>query len=67
MGLLSFLFGLTEEPDKKKKRNSKLEKEMDAYDLEEWQKNLVRKGEFDVTNFDDDEDDLEEEDYYNDD
>ena len=48
--------------NKKKKIDTKLEKEMDAYGLEDWQKDLVRKGEYEPWNFD--EEDLEEGDYY---
>lgn len=40
-----------------------LEKEMDAYALEDWQKDLVRKGEYDPWNFEED-GELEEDDYY---
>jgi len=47
----------------KNKKNQQLEKEMDAYELEEWQKELVRKGEYDPWNFEED-GDLEEDDYY---
>lgn len=42
--------------------NEELEKEMDNYDLEEWQKDLVREGSYDPSSFD--EEDLEEDDYY---
>lgn len=76
MGLFSFLFG---DDDKEKDADSfglfsllggsrnddKLEDEMEDYDLEEWQKELVRNGDYDVTSFD--EEDLEEDDYYSDD
>jgi hypothetical protein len=67
MGIFSTLLSLSEEADKakKKKDKSKLEREMSARDLEEWQKELVRKGDYDVYNFE--EDDLEEDDYYYDD
>lgn len=60
-GLLSALGEMEE--DEKKKKNEELEKEMDAYDLEDWQKDLVRKGEYDPWNFEED-GDLEEDDYY---
>lgn len=43
-------------------KSSSLEKEIDNYGLEEWQKDLVRKGEYDPWNFE--EEDLEEDDYY---
>lgn len=46
------------------KKNAKLEREMDMLRLEPWQKDLVRKGEFDPENFEEDDDDLEEDDYY---
>ena len=67
MGLLSFLLGLSEEMenDKKKKKKKALEDEMDVYGLSDEEKELVRKGEQDVTDFD--EEDLEDDDYYDDD
>lgn len=64
MGLLDLLFGLSEEPKKKKKKNS-LEDEMDIYGLSDDEKELVRKGEQDVWDFD--EEDIEDSDYYNED
>ncbi len=39
------------------------EKEMDNYALEEWQKDLVRKGDYEPWNFEET-GDLEEDDYY---
>ena len=42
------------------------EKEMDNYGLEDWQKDLVRKGTYDPYNFDESEE-LEEDDYYSED
>ena len=36
--------------------------ELDNYGLEDWQKDLVKKGEYDPWNFE--EEDLEEDDYY---
>ena len=45
--------------------DERLENEMNAYDLEDWQKDLVRKGEYDPWNFE--EKNLEEEDYYSED
>jgi hypothetical protein len=57
---------IADEIDKKLNKDDEydeeLEKEMNAYDLEEWQKDLVRKGEYDPWNFE--EDNLEEDDYY---
>ena len=43
----------------------KKEKEMDIYGLEDWQKEEVRKGNYDSWNFE--EEDLEEDDYFHDD
>lgn len=57
--LLKAVSDIQDENDKKKQQ----EKEMDAYGLEEWQKDLVRKGEYDPWNFEED-GDLEEDDYY---
>lgn len=51
------------EEEKEKKKRADLEKEMDAYDLEDWQKDLVRKGDYDPWNFEED-GELEEDDYY---
>lgn len=66
MGLLSFLLSLSEEMDNdKKKKKNKLEEEMDIYGLSDDEKELVRKGEQDVTDFD--EEDNENGDYYEDD
>lgn len=48
------------------KEKEELEKEKDFYNLEEWQKDLVRKGDYDPWNFEDDED-LEDDDYCHDD
>lgn len=42
--------------------NNSLEKEMNNYGLEEWQKDLVRKGNYNPWNFEEEE--LEEDDYY---
>lgn len=50
---------------KDNKNDEKLEKEMEYYSLEDWQKELVRKGEFYPWNFE--EEDLEDEDYYSED
>ncbi|MBR1416498.1 MAG: restriction endonuclease [Bacilli bacterium] len=48
-----------------KDNDLKLENEMNDLDLEDWQKDLVRKGNYDPENFE--EEDLEEDDYYYDD
>ena len=42
--------------------NDDLEERMDDLDLEDWQKELVRKGEYDPENFEEEE--LDEDDYY---
>ena len=42
--------------------NEKLEAEMNSHCLEDWQKDLVRNGSYDVWSFDEEE--LEEDDYY---
>ena len=42
--------------------DEKLEAEMNSYCLEDWQKDLVRNGSYDVRSFDEEE--LEEDDYY---
>ena len=47
---------------KTKNLNKELEDEMDEYCLEDWQKDLVRKGEYNPWNFE--EEDLEEGDYF---
>lgn len=44
------------------KRSQYTDEELDAYDLEDWQKDLVKKGDYDPWNFE--EEDLEEDDYY---
>ena len=41
-----------------------VDKELDIYNLEDWQKDLVIKGEYDPWDFE--EEDLEEDDYYED-
>ena len=42
--------------------NEELEERMNNSDLEDWQKDLVRKGEYDPENFEEEE--LDEDDYY---
>ncbi|MBR3325248.1 MAG: hypothetical protein IKG14_04300 [Clostridia bacterium] len=49
--------------NKKSDVDEELEKEMDDYMLEDWQKDLVRKGEYEPWNFEED-GKLEEDDYY---
>ncbi len=62
MGLFSFLLGL----DKDNKDD--LEKEMDWHNLDDYEKEEVCKGNYDVYNFEDsyDEVELDEDDYYSD-
>ena len=57
-------FAFLEEQEKREKRR-KLEQEMENNNLEEWQKELVRNGDYDPTSFE--EEDLEEDDYYSED
>lgn len=45
------------------KKDKNLEREMDMYDLEDWQRDLVRKGEYDPWSFEED-GELEQDDYY---
>ena len=61
------LFALNELSKKKKsqEQDDKLEKEMDIYGLEDWQKEEVRNGNYDPWSFE--EEDLEEDDYFHDD
>ena len=65
MGFINDLADALEDMNNKydKKKQDELEKEMDAYELEEWQKELVRQGKYNPNNFEDS-DDLEDEDYY---
>ena len=64
MGLLDFLLDILSN-DGKKDKNKKLEEEMELHGLDEEEKELVRRGEQDIEDFDD-EDDLEDGDYYKD-
>lgn len=59
-GLFSFM------NEEQEKNNSEYtEEELDAYGLEDWQKEEVKKGNYDPWNFE--EEDLEEDDYYSED
>ena len=59
-GLFSFM------NEQQEKNNSEYtDEELDAYGLEDWQKEEVKKGNYDPWNFE--EEDLEEDDYYNED
>ena len=64
---LAGLFALNELSKKQKsqEKDEKLEKEMDIYGLEDWQKEEVRNGNYDPCSFE--EEDLEEDDYFHDD
>lgn len=63
--ILDILDGILDASNDDKKKTEKLEKETDVYNLEEWQKERVRKGLNDPWDFDEDE--IEEGDYYDDD
>lgn len=65
--LLAILSSLGE--SKKNKKNEKLEKEMDYNYLNDYEKELVRKGDYDPTNFEypENEEELDEDDFYSDD
>lgn len=70
MGLFNFLLGLSEaiEDNDKKSKNNRLEKEMEWNNLDDYEKEEVRKGNYDVYNFEDSRDvDLDEDDYYSED
>ena len=65
MGLfLKILAALLSSPSQPT-RSSRLEREMDAYALEEHEKELVRKGEYDPWDFEEEE--MDEDSYYRDD
>jgi len=51
----------------KERVNKRLEEEMDVYNLEDDEKELVREGLYDPWDFSDDNNDLEEDDYHYDD
>lgn len=70
MGLFSFLVGLSNAMEDNDKNESKkrLEQEMNWNHLDEYEKEEVRKGNYDVYNFEDSTDiDLDEDDYYSED
>lgn len=58
-----------EDEEQKRKQQEELEKEMDVYGLDEDEKELVRKDEADIWNFeyDVDDEDKEDDDYYSED
>lgn len=65
MGLFKILLALIEENNNynEEKKKKELEKQMDNYALEEWQKKLVREGKFNPWNFEEG-DELYNDDYY---
>lgn len=66
MGLLWEIIKSSASTQEGNGKNSDLENEMNLYDLEEWQKELVRKREYSPSSFEED-GQLEEDDYYYDD
>ena len=61
---MKLLFG-SRDKSKEPKKDVKMEKEMEAYGLSEEEKKLVRSGEYDPGDFEEDE--MEEDSYYSDD
>lgn len=61
---MKLLFG-SRDKSKEPKKDVKMEKEMEAYGLSEEEKKLVRSGEYDPWDFEEDE--MEEDSYYSDD
>ena len=63
MGLFSFLLSLADEDNSKK--NKRIEQEMEWNNFDEYEKEEVRKGHYDISNFEDSRDvPLDEDDYY---
>ena len=59
-------YGLFNFMNEQQNNNNKYsDKELDIYDLEDWQKKEIKKGNYNPWNFE--EDDLEEDDYYSED
>ena len=68
MGLFSILLGMTDDNEKKNKLDLKIEQEMEWNNFDEYEKEEVRKGNYDVYNFEDSNDvELDEDDYYSED
>lgn len=68
MGLFNFLLGLDETRNEEEKKEKRLEKEMDWHNLDDYEKEEVRNGNYDVYNFEDSlDEDLDEDDYYSED
>ena len=63
MGFFNFLDNIKTDEEKRKKEE--LEKKMKNLNLEEWEKDEIRKDNYDITSFEDDnENDVEDDDYY---
>lgn len=71
MGLFSFILNLSDELSNEKKKNEreKLENKMDYHGLNEHEKELVRKGDYDPWNFEypENDEELDEDDFYSED
>lgn len=68
MGLFNFLLSLDETRNEEEKKEKRLEQEMDWYNLDDYEKEEVRNGNYDVYNFEDSlDEDLDEDDYYSED
>lgn len=62
---MGLIFKIIEELSKNTNdKDSKLEKEMDLYGLEDVEKEYVRRGDYEPYNFEDSKDELDEDDYY---
>lgn len=64
---LNSFFDYLNSSEDSREKNKKLEDEMDAYNLDDMEKEEVRKGLYDPWDFEDDENTMEDDDYYNDD
>ncbi len=68
MGLFNFLLSLDETRNEEEKKEKRLEQEMDWHNLDDYEKEEVRNGNYDVYNFEDSlDEDLDEDDYYSED
>ncbi len=70
MGLISILLGLDKalRDNEKEEKQKRLEKEMNWHHLDDYEKEEVRKGNYDVYNFEDSlNENLDEDDYYSED
>ena len=67
MGLFNILVGLLNGNDDDNQKDKRLEQEMEWNYFDDYEKDEVRKGNYDIYNFEDSEDeDLDEDDYYSD-